>query len=242
MAGWVLMVGVAIGAQSVAAQGPIVVERPPTVKGFFMVGWHGLDLGDLNDRMSVNGFPSSSENVLSLGGGGWVIKNRFLIGGEGHALLGSEETTTDGAFETRLNGGYGQLDLGYRAYSTERLDVYPIIGLGGGTISVDLIERGTPTFDEILADPLTSTKLTADGFLLDLSVAMDVRLTMSDEEDGGQNGLAVGLRAGYTYSPNDWDWKVNNDTDAPGGPEIGVRGAYLRLMFGGWGRRGSNGG
>lgn len=105
-------------------------------------------------------------------------------------------------------------------------------------MSVELVERGSPTFDDVLDDPLTSTRLTASGFLFDLSVAVDVRVTRSEDEDeeGGEGGFALGIRAGYAHSPGDWDWKVNDDVDAPGGPQMGISGIYLRLMLGGWGR------
>lgn len=232
----VLTLTLLTGASTSVAQEVQREEVPGTFRGFFMIGWQRLDLDELNTRMVLSGFPSISEDLVSLGGGFWGWKERVLIGGEGHVLLGSDEVTSDGAFKTRMSGGYGQLDLGYRIYAADRLNVAPIVGLGGGSVSVDLIERSSPVFDEVLGDPLTGAHLSASGFRIDLSVAMDVQLTRRVKEDDSEDGFAVGLRAGYAFSPGGWDWRLNDETDLPGGPGIGLGGPYVRLMVGGWGR------
>jgi hypothetical protein len=240
IAGVALACSAFIGAGDLTAQDDVGAETPGTGQGFFMIGWQKLDLDELNERLIAAGFPSMSEDFLSLGGGGWWMGDRFLIGGEGHALLGSDETTSGGGFKTRIEGGYGQLDLGFPVYRGDRLDVAPILGIGGGSVSVDLLERGSPLFDDVLTDPRTGARLTAEGFNLDLSVAVTWRLTRSVDDDGDEGGFAVGLRGGYAYSLGDWEWKLNDDTEVPGGPQLGTRGVYLRLMLGGWGR-GSDG-
>lgn len=231
-----LALAVLTGTPSIVAQEVPDEETPTTFRGFFMIGWQKLDLDELNSRMVPNGFPSLSENLLSLGGGGWGWKDRFLIGGEGHALLGPDEATADGAYKTQMAGGYGQLDLGYRIYTGERLNVAPVLGLGGGVVSIDLFERSSPTFDEILSDPLTGTHLSASGFHFDVSVAIDARLTRRVKEDGDEDGFAIGFRAGYAFSPGDWDWELNDQTELPGGPQLGISGPYVRFMLGGWSR------
>lgn len=224
------------GASSVVAQDVQREVIPNTSRGFFMVGWQQLDLDELNDRMAPNGFPSLSEDLVSLGGGFWRWKTRFLIGGEGHVLLGPDRTTSDGTFKTRMSGGHGQLDLGYSIYTADRLTVTPMVGLGGGSVSVDLIERSSPVFDDVVGDPRRGAHLSASGFRIDLSVAVDVRLTRRVKDDDSEDGFAIGLRTGYAVSPGGWDWKLNDETDVPGGPQIGISGPYVRVMLGGWGR------
>jgi hypothetical protein len=224
-----------IGAQPIVAQGSADDDTHTFGQGFFMIGWQQLDVDELNTRLEANGFPSLSENLLSLGGGGWAVKNDFLIGGEGHGLIGREETTSDGEFMTRLSGGYGQLDLGYRVFASERLGVSPILGIGAGAAAVDLVEvvdDASRTFDDVLSDPLTRTRLTAAGFLFDLSVMLDVRIARNDDE----GGFAFGTRVGYAYSPDGWDWQFNDGVEATGGPDVGIRGFYVRVMVGGWNR------
>jgi hypothetical protein len=200
----------------------------------FMAGWQRMDASELNARLNTSGFPSFSESLLSLGGGGWAFKNDFLIGGNGHALFARGQTTTDQAFRTDLGGGYGQADFGYRVYTSERLDLYPVVGFGAGAVTLEIVQQGNATFDGTLSDPLTMTRLTSWGFLLDLAAAADVRVTGARDDDGmserTRGGFSMGVRAGYAFWPGDWTW------DAAGGPGFAVRGVYVRVMVGGWAR------
>jgi hypothetical protein len=222
-----------IHVQTVAAQDGERAEEW-TGEWVFMAGWQRLDVDGLNDRLRTSGFPSFPAGVLSLGGGGWAFKDRFLIGGNGHGLLARERMTSDGTFRANLAGGYGQVDLGYRLYTNERLDVYPIAGFGAGAMTLEIVEQGSATFDEILGNPLTMSRLSSWGFLFDLAAAADVRVTGAGEDEGtGEapgGGFSMGIRVGYTFWPGDWEW------DVPGGPEFAVRGLYVRAMVGGWAR------
>lgn len=99
--------------------------------GFFQVGYMGLDLGELNRSLNGAAYPSLDESFLTLGGTGYGFRGRFLIGGEGHAILGRSETTSDGSTRLSAGGGYGFFRVGYRAVAGPRLDVFPSIGIGG---------------------------------------------------------------------------------------------------------------
>ena len=96
-----------------AAQALDREAREPTGRGFFLVGVQHLDLDDLNDRLAAHSYPALPGSMLSLGGGGWAVRGRLMVGGEGHALIGSAKTTSDGTYKSRLTAGYGMLDLGY---------------------------------------------------------------------------------------------------------------------------------
>lgn len=206
-----------LGAQQSAEDG-----EPTIGKGFFMAGWQQLDVEGLNDRVEENGFPPLAANVLSLGGGGWAtFGNGFVLGGEGHGLIGAEETASDAIHRSQLTGGYGMLNLGYRAHAGERMDLTPIVGVGGGGMSMALRERGSP-----------ETTLGAGGFLFDVSVVADAQVT--GRANDGERGVALGVRAGFAYSPADWEWE-EDDVVAPGWPGMGIRGFYVRLMIGGVG-------
>lgn len=231
-----VVLGLLISAQTAAAQQSTQSVGSTAYKAFLTVGWERLDLEQINSRLTTNNFPSLSEDVVSLGGGAWGVRNNFVLGVQGNAVIGPDETTTGGNFTTQFLGGYGQLDLGYLVFSNERLDVWPTVGLGGGAVTLEFVEQRQQTFDEILADPETSADLTADGFLVDLGLSADVQLTGSKiaDETSSARGFAVGVRTGYTHSMGDWDWKVG-DVNVTDGPEAGIRGFYIRLMVGaGW--------
>ena len=44
------------------------------------------------------------------------------------------------------------------------------------------------------------------------------------------------MRTGYTFAPGDWTWRLGDETDLPGAPDVGLKGFYIRVMIGGWGR------
>lgn len=70
-------------------------------------------------------FESGDNSVIfSLGGGGHSLKNRLIIGGEGHSSFGSDNA-----------GGYGFFDLGYALLVTDSVVLYPLVGIGGGALT-----------------------------------------------------------------------------------------------------------
>lgn len=200
-------------------------------RGYFMCGGSIVDIDALNSRLESKGYSTFSGNFFSFGGGGHAVINRLIIGGEGHALIGRGETS--GNYENSLSAGYGCFDLGYILYSTGYLNVYPLLGLGGGGMSLNIMEKGAPSFDEILDDPRRSTEISTGGFLLNVALGTDYLLKLGGDgkEEGG---LVFGLRVGYTFTPIKSEWEMDA-TDISGGPEIGITGPYIHLMIGGGG-------
>ena len=87
-------------------------------KGYFMIGWSGADLGDLNDALRAQGYPRFAEDLLSLGGGGHAVLGRFVIGGHGHGfVVGDEDANIGGTnYHMQLHSGAGFFDLGVVAH------------------------------------------------------------------------------------------------------------------------------
>jgi hypothetical protein len=232
-------------APAVQAQGtaldPVLATQETAVTGaagmaFFAVGWQRLDLGDVNPHLQAAGYPAFSEDFVSLGGSTHALRRRVMIGGEGHALVGPSETSLDGQFRTRLAGGYGMFNLGYALVTGPRTALFPTVGFGAGGVVLDILDRGAPSFGEVLQNPRRSARLTSGGLLLDGSVGLSYRLTERPRRPGrGPGGLAVGLRAGYTFTPFTTEWRTDAGNDVAGGPEVSLQGVYLRAMVGGWG-------
>lgn len=197
-------------------------------RGFFMIGAQQLDLDPLNERLTDAGYAEFDDVALTLGGGGFFRRGRLILGGEGHGVLGSSETTTDGELRSTLSGGYGLLDLGYAVVEGGGLLVYPMIGVGGGGMSLAIEERSTPTFDDVLEQPRRGVRLNQAQFLLAAGVGVDQLF-------GGRRGVNVGLRAGWTFAPLDSEWAFGRN-DVAGGPEGGFTGPYIRLSVGGGSR------
>lgn len=188
-----------------------------------------IDLEDFNERLDQRGYPTFSDDLFSFGGGGHAVINRVILGGEGHGFVTRE--TSSGGHKNSLACGYGFFDLGYVVYSAGGLDVYPLVGLGGGAISLKIVESGTPSFDDILDDPGRGAELVTGGFLLNVALGSDYLLTLGGDENG-EGGLVFGLRVGYTFSPIKGDWQFEG-TPVSGGPVLSITGPYIHLMIGG---------
>jgi hypothetical protein len=196
------------------------------------VGYLRFDLDGLNASLQGAGLPGLDRDFLTLGGAGYGSAGRWLFGGEGHAVLGSDETTTDGARRLSPGGGFGLLRVGYQALSRGGLDVYPTAGIGGGRMSLKIAGLGTPTFDDVLASPATAASLSTSMFLLDAGLSVSYRVGQ-----GNAAGFLIGLQAGYTFAPGSTEWRLDGLNDVVDGPAFQIEGPYLRISLGGWGRK-----
>ncbi|MCX7907937.1 MAG: hypothetical protein N2560_00245 [Ignavibacteria bacterium] len=199
--------------------------------GYFMPGVSILNIKDLNSTLASKNYPKFSSSLTSFGGGGHAIISNFIIGGEGHGMFAKEQTTDK--VSLNLGAGYGVFNLGYVLFSSGGLMVYPLVGFGGSGISLSLTERYIPKFEQVLDSLKGHVELSTGGFLLHFAIGADFLITF-DNSEKAHGGVMVGLRAGFLYSPIAGDWKMD-DVKVSGGPEIGLTGAYIRLLIGGGG-------
>jgi len=215
------------------AQEMAVFDKEGGGRGYFMFGGNIIDIKSLNSYLESKGYSKLADNFISFGGGGYGIIGKVIIGGEGHGLIG-EESTSD-SYKTSIGASYGFVNFGYIVYSTKGLSVYPLLGLGGGKMSLKIVERGTASsFDDVLDNPERSAKLSTGGFLLTLALGTDYLLKLGEDEKG-KGGLVFGLRIGYTFAPIKGSWEMDGGIEISGAPEIGITGPYIRLMIGGGG-------
>jgi len=199
--------------------------------GYFMFGGNIIDIKTLNSKLKNKGYSELSDNFISLGGGSHRIINRVIIGGEGHRLIGREVTSK--GYRTSIDIGYGFFNSGYILYSVSDLRIYPLLGLGGGGMNLNIVEKDSPSFDEILTNPKRGATLSTGGFLLNLAVGADYLLKLAEDEEG-RGGLIFGLRAGYIFAPIKGDWEMDG-IGISGGPQAAITGPYIRIMIGGGG-------
>lgn len=205
--------------------------RPVTGEGagYFATGVQFADLSALNNRLSDAEYPTFSSTMVSIGGGGYGVTNRFLLGGEGHGLISGDQ-----GYQGRnvsVGGGYGLFTFGYLLRPSANLRVYPQIGLGGGGLRLEVGDRGDAAdFDDILDDPNRSASVGRASLLVSLGGGLEYQF--SGPEDKG--GLRLGLRAGYVLSALNSDWTID-DTTLSGGPDATLQGPFIRLTIGGGG-------
>src|SRR5450432_2843289 len=124
-----------------------------------------LDLGPLNDRLSANGYAAKLPLVFPiLGGQGFGLFGRFLIGGSGAGLLAR---SVDGPDDTKVSasGAWGTFDFGYQLLRVNGFLVAPVISLGGYGMDVAINSKADESFDDAITTHNRGANLTSHGFL-----------------------------------------------------------------------------
>lgn len=197
----------------------------PTGAGFFSVGAIMVDIDALNNQLAAQDYPTFDDRMLTLGAGGYgVIADVLLIGGEGYGHIAGMES-----FEGRdvtLGGGYGFFNLGALIDLTPNVRFYPLAGIGGGGLALDIGAEPADDFDDVLDDPGQRASIAQGSLLFNLGGGLE----FTTAPEGG--GFLIGLRAGYVFSGYDTNWMLDGDSLA-GSPDSNLEGPYLRLLIGG---------
>ncbi len=201
--------------------------------GGFMIGGQLTDISQLNQHLTAANYTKFSDQFYSVGGAGYGILNNFIIGGEGHALVGRNGDNTSRTHQTTLNGGSGAFNMGYIIYAHKYYWLYPYIGIGGETISLKIRSRENPPFDDVLTNPNRSSTLNTSGMILTAGLGWDYLFNFSHNEKHF-GGLGIGIRFGYTYTLFKEAWQLNG-ADIGSGPDISITGPFVRMLIGGGG-------
>lgn len=197
--------------------------------GFFATGYQVIDINKLNSRLKLFGLPQFDKNYVTLGGGGFGILNNFVVGGEGHGLVGSD--LSNQFYQTNLTAGYGLFDMGYLIHYSDGLKIFPVVGFGGGGIDLRINEKNIVDFDQVLNNPKKGSILSIAGLMLNFGLNLFYKLNLGgDDEKAG--GLSFGLSLGYTHFLQLGNWSLF-DTEIAGGPNVGLTGFYIRFTLGG---------
>jgi hypothetical protein len=205
-----------------------------STNGYFMVGGNHVLLDDLDKALNDSFYTDFTHNMTSLGGGAHIAINRIIIGGEGHVLFCKEEEARVPFFGTpynaNLSAAYGLFNIGYIVFQRGNLNVYPLFGLGGGSISIQMVRRYSPSFDDVMRAPGYSSELSTSCFLLNLGAGTDFLLKI---KEGGTKdiGLTLGLRLGGTVAIINGTWDIGGQ-DVSSGPGVGITGPYIRISLG----------
>lgn len=193
--------------------------------GFVMPGYRTLEVEGVNSAFQTHGFPTLDEQTFSIGGGGYGIINGFLIGGEGHGI--TEKTFINADHKTSLKGGYGVFTMGYVLASSRSFLLYPLVGVGGGMIDLEISEKNTLDFDDVMTNSRRSIHLIQKNMVLDFSL----NTTFSFWSNGG---LMIGARVGYMMTPYT-SKTTSNGLEVYNAPDINYEGLYFSVSLGGGG-------
>ncbi len=235
-----VILALAIGILASAAEAQLLRAwaEKESGKTYFLFGAGKLDAGDLNAVLNREGYSVVSrsplndmaDSFISFGLGNHGVVNGVLIGWELNGLTSRETTTATGSHRASLAGGYGFVNVGYMAYSMDGLDIYPMLGLGGGGLHLEILARRTLSFQQVMDTPEQGVTLNTGGFLLNPALGIDYMLSLSSDEKR-EGGVIFGLRLGYVLAPLKGAWEMGG-LDISGGPQASAAGPYVRLMVG----------
>ena len=180
-----------------------------------------------------DGVADLNNNLLSFGGGGYMVHKNFMIGGRGFYQGGESRDVAVGSplqdsrnYTYSLNGGGGYLTFGYSAYSKNNLLIFPQLGIGIESLSLEKSLNETVVFEPRES---LSTEYSWSSPMLDIGFAADWFPF--------KHGTKIGLRLGYTIS-----LQRNSNWSHSGGefissdlPENNLDGFYVNLVIGGGG-------
>lgn len=211
-----------------------------TYAWFVSIGAQVHEWGDVATAFNGAGMNDPARSSLAIGGGAYGVRGRFLLGGEGHGFAG-QSTASSGGREARMAGGAGFFTVGYLLVNRPMVRAYPLLGIGGTSVSVKLDGTGgtglgpnqnNPAFGQVLADPGRRSTLMAAGFSLELGGGVDLMPLTRHRADGSTYGLLLGVRAGYQVTPVRSDWRLY-DMPVIGGPDAIANGFFVRFSIGG---------
>jgi len=200
--------------------------------GFFEFGFSQYNNGVLNSALTANGYSGLGNSFVTTGGQGFAIINNFIIGGSGGSL-GSQSfgrNNTNGQF----NAGYGLFQLGYAFKSGKKGLLYPMVGFGAFTSSLQIEnDLASGSLNTILAIPNQVVNLRSDAAMLDMSLHYNITV-FGDKSGNGGGGTMVGISAGAFFCPTPSTF-YNNQRELSVVPDYRPSGFYVRLKFGGGG-------
>jgi hypothetical protein len=198
-----------------------------------MLGLAFLDLSDLNDHLRARGYEELSEVVTIIGGEGrGVMESGFVVGGRGGAFL-SPSADGPGAVRATLSGGFGMAEFGYAFVHTRPILLTLTAGIGGYGLDIELTERRTVAFDDVLDDPRRSESLGHGGLLAGLTLGFDGRVPIGKtDEKGVRPFFTLGVRAGGLYGPPLGGWSLGNGSDVTDAPSSALSSLFAVAVIG----------
>jgi len=195
-------------------------------QGYFIIGQNTFDISNLNSALILKNYPSLSDKFLSIGGGGYGVVKKLLIGGEGIASVGN--TLTNNNYKLTSMGACGFFNLGYVIHRKNNLIIYPAIGIGGGIISLKISDTSQTTFDTILNTPQRNVELIKGAFLGKISLGSDWQIKPSPD---AKPSLIIGCRIGYIFPFIKSEW-MTEEVKLTNEPEIGFAGPFIHFTVG----------
>jgi hypothetical protein len=216
-------------AQSTTASAD-TAPLPPVAGISVQVGQVGFGSAAFNEQLALQGRGQLKKNVTTLGVESWMRWNRVMVLAASHTYVPVRAAATN--YTTETSGAYGTLDLGVPIVIARKTLIYPMAGVGLSTSTVVLRRNGAvdfiTNFRDISSVGGRNIDITARRYQGHVGLGAD-RIF---QPQWPNLLMSVGLRAGYMATLGDTKWRSGPE-DVVGAPELGLKGAYVRLTLGG---------
>jgi hypothetical protein len=219
---------------SAAALYLVLLVAAPTVS--FARTWGGgfgyfgpaiciTDVDGLNQVFRRNGYNSEFSSIHWLmGGGGYALINRVIIGGSG---AGGSQSIASNNTRSRLDIGGGHFEVGYMPLVLKHLFLGPALGIGGWnyTLTLEPTAGDVQNLDSLLAHPGRTSQASLSRLTITPELIVHVPISF----------VGVQLKAGYIFAPTGQEWTLAHGNKLLNGPEIasGTVFANVNVAFGG---------
>lgn len=217
---------------------PLMAQNKANNGGFgYFRGGVGMPLGNqVQNRLKEanmfgNQFKLSTPGV-HLGGQGFGIINRFIIGGGGYSttITGSNDLG-----ETTYSIGAGFFNFGYLLIKKESTNLFAFAGIGGGGGNLKIKNTGSLTMALATNQQIPvneNRKINSGGFGFEFGVGYN-RVLINKTEQNIKGGFMLGLVAGINYFPTqEWKFEANETKVSNMGNLSSV---YIGITIGGGG-------
>lgn len=197
-------------------------------KVFYQPGFSFLDTGALNQAIAPQAYGNFSGTFLSQGGAIQVMFDRILIGGAGYGLSGFRAASASGQ-TLSVSSGYGLFQLGYVVLREQGFSVYPMLGVGSGSVKM----TGSEPLNKLFGFTSNSDvfDLQTSQVLLDIGVGSDYLIDFNGDP-AHASGLVVGLKLGYLLVLSPPQWETAGRPVGGSVPNLNAQGPYLSLSLG----------
>lgn len=230
-----LVVLVTIVLPPLHAQSPGIGDGRPFRAVALTFGTSSLSVDPVNAILSNAGFADLPTHAVTLGGGGYYAFGRALLGADVARASTTESRPVNGRSD-QATSWQGTVTVGYAVVATNRLSIYPSLGVGLGRLDVRLqsttggatTAQPQPTFAELAQNPGGESTVAGSHLLFNIGVSEDYLLTNPTPTGFG---ITFGIRAGFALAPHRTTWRT---AGAPvlAGPDASAGGPFLRIAVG----------
>lgn len=195
---------------------------------FVSFGGGMLNVNDLN---KATGYPPIASEFLTWGTGSRNISGKVVTGVDSTLALFDNKVTSSNGNRAYLSFvSKSILSFGYVINNDEKFKIYPTIGLGLGTVTLDLYDQtNLGSFKDLLKSPQKGVSITNTSIITDFGISADYIQRLGKSQKHG--GIAFGGKIGYVWTPYSFGFGLK-DQKILDAPHIDNNGPYVKVYVG----------